>query len=349
LATVVAIVIPLPACGPGITKPVDRLQTQSGLAVDVVVVSPDGHRLALATNPHNPVHGAPAPPSHVEIWDLASRQRRHQLPAHERTEALAFSPDGGRLYAGAYDKTIVVWELQTARELATLSDTDAVCCLSATPEGQLLSGGAQPAEKEDRDVRVWDLTARRIARRLLGEQAGVMSLALSKDGKTVVAGKNRLRVEVFDLASGRLTRALMCQGHDFNWVETVAISSDATLLATGNGSRLEVWDLPTGRSLKVFHPHRSSLGESERVRTLAFSPDGRFLASSGRDGTTKLWDTKTWRAVRAFAERSLLKMSLDVYTKTDAESMAFSPAGDLLYTGHDDGIVRVWEVPRARN
>jgi WD40 repeat protein len=42
-------------------------------------------------------------------------------------------------------------------------------------------------------------------------------------------------------------------------------------------------------------------------------------------------------------------MSLDVYTKTDAESMAFSPTGDLLYTGHDDGIVRVWEVPPARN
>jgi WD40 repeat protein len=347
-AFAVAVPLALAACGPSISKPAERLYTERGLAVDVVVVSPDGRSLALATNPHNVLHGAPVPPSQIEIWDVAARRRLRLLPARERTEALSFSPDGRRLYAGAYDKTITILDVQDGKELSRLLDTDAVCCLAVTPDGKtLLSGGAEESEKKDHHIRVWDLTTNKIVRRLSAEPMRVLSLALSPGGTGVVAGKGDVTVEVFDLPNGVLVHTLKCQAHYFNRVKTVAISPDGKLLATGSGSKLEVWELKTARSLRVFTPHRSSLGESEVVNTLAFSPDGRFLASSGRDGTTKLWDTKTWRPVRAFAERPLLKMSLDVYTKTDAESLAFGPAGDLLFSGHDDGIVRVWEVPPA--
>jgi WD40 repeat protein len=78
------------------------------------------------------------------------------------------------------------------------------------------------------------------------------------------------------------------------------------------------------------------LGHSNSVHAIAFSPDGRLLASAGKDGAAKLWDVVAQREIRTLLRRGPL------------DSVAFSPDGERLATGGDDGAVVLWEVGTGR-
>jgi WD40 repeat protein len=74
-------------------------------------------------------------------------------------------------------------------------------------------------------------------------------------------------------------------------------------------------------------------GYSEYVYSLAFSPDGKTLASASGDNTIRLWEIKTGRLVNSFAEHS-----------EPVHSVAFSPDGKTLASGSKDRTIKLWDV-----
>src|SRR5262245_39491406 len=72
---------------------------------------------------------------------------------------------------------------------------------------------------------------------------------------------------------------------------------------------------------------------SEYVYSLAFSPDGKTLASASGDNTIRLWEIKTGRLVNSFAEHS-----------EPVHSVAFSPDGKTLASGSKDRTIKLWDV-----
>ena len=92
---------------------------------------------------------------------------------------------------------------------------------------------------------------------------------------------------------------------------------------------VRLWDVATHRQIGA-----PLLGHGGMVYSVAFSPDGKILASGAADGTVRLWDVASHRQIGV----SLLGHSGVVY------SVAFSHDGKILASGAADGIIRLWDV-----
>jgi WD40 repeat protein len=111
-------------------------------------------------------------------------------------------------------------------------------------------------------------------------------------------------------------------------VTSVAFSPNGRLLASAGGDDMtvRVWDVATGRELRVFRGHAQS------VHSIGFSPDGKRLVSASADSTVRVWDADTGQEL------------LTLRSPTDTVlTVAFSPEGDRLVAGCADGIVKVWD------
>jgi WD40 repeat protein/predicted Ser/Thr protein kinase len=217
--------------------------------------------------------------------------------APKRSSAtVQFSPDG-RLVSGG--RPVLVWDAESGKALATLEGT----------------GPPPPAPGEP----------------LVLVNADPVNVTFSPDGKVIAATRGASAVAIWDAATGKRLRVLGPQGPGM--VNCLAFSPDGRRLALGAGraqvvdSRLRVWDADTGE--EVF----SREGHEVNVSAVAFSADGRWIASGSYDHTARLWDATTGEE----------KRTLKGHTGS-VIGVAFHPDGGRLATASDDGTVKVWGV-----
>jgi WD40 repeat protein len=191
--------------------------------------------------------------STVEIWDISPQKLRCKLRGHAKSAtSVAFSPDGKVLASGSQDRTIKLWDVAGAKELTTFrKQGDGYAHRVAfSPDGRTLASGG------DGGAVLWDVAAGKERSRLKGKTTGVWCLAFAADGKTLALGgyEDRGRVRMGDL-SGRVL------------VPTVSL-----------------WDVPTLTESATIACH------DYPVTAVAFTPDGKVLATASWDGLVKLWE-----------------------------------------------------------
>jgi WD40 repeat protein len=157
-----------------------------------------------------------------------------------------------------------------------------------------------------------------------GMHADIYCLYLTNDGKILVTGTWD-DISQWDVETGTLLRMIYWT---MEYVYTVALSPDDTILASGNNLHtILLWDMQTGQLLHTLEGHTGA------VLSVDYSPDGSLLASSSKDGV-RIWDAQTG---------TLLKV-LDGHTDY-VSRVTFSPDGTLLASGGWDGDVVLWGVP----
>jgi len=270
----------------------------------------------------------------VLLWDAATGRptgtpltggsRGHTDTLFAGGAAVAFSPDGKTVASASPDTSIRVWVPTTGHLLdAVLSaDPDHDFDVSFSPD---VTTAARAANRGP--VQFWDLlTGQAVGGPLTSSARQLYGTAFSPDGKALVVSEDS-NVRLWDLDTRH--SSLVLPGAYALAGSGMVFSPDGTILASVNGG-VRLWNMSTARPVGP-----PLTGHTRPVLDVAFSPDGRTLATASEDGTIRLWDPATGQP-----RRTLPTSPGEVAYTT----LAFSPNGQTLASGDADGRLRLWSL-----
>lgn len=304
-----------------------------------------GRVFSVAFSPNGKVLAAGAWDGTVHVWEVASGKEIHKF--HETNgpiRALAFSPDGKILACDGKDSDIVLRDALSGKELRRLpGHRHGITCVVFSPDGKLLA-----SKGYDRTMRLWDVADGHEVRQIGSQDSSKQvndaecPVTFARDGKIIISatladggalGSPQRMFRVWDVATGEELRSFQDASP---WRGPVAISPDGKLLAAAAGAvrrlpaHIAIWDIHRGQALPSIDLTQD--GHMVILTSLAFSPDGKTLASSD-GGPIQLWEMATRREIGRFATPD-----------TGASSLAFAPAGKLLASGSTDTTALLWDV-----
>jgi WD40 repeat protein/DNA-binding SARP family transcriptional activator len=235
----------------------------------------------------------------IHVLDAVTGGELFKLP--KVTGGLAFSPDGKSLATGALNQTVILWDAFTGEKRLTLQgSTQEVWGVVFSPDGNMLATG----NSFDDTASIWELTPWRAA----GSPAGV---TLEKPAQTLAHWGVGLP-----------------EADGFHGIE---FSPDGKRVATNYQNTAIISEVDSGKALLTLAGHKNF------VMDVAFSPDGKHLATASFDNNARVWDIDTGDELFCLFGHT-----------SGVATVEYSPEGDYLATTGRDGLTIVWDAAEGR-
>jgi WD40 repeat protein len=242
----------------------------------------------------------------MRLWDVATgKELRQMRGAMDNFLSVAICPGGVYAVSGHSDKSIWLWEIDTDREPKKFGSwfsaqhEKSVSTVSFSPDGKFIVSGSA-----DGTILLWNSKTRRhIAKLVPKRRTGITSLDISPDGRYIVSAGIDGTVGLWEIETSQQYDRHF-SGHKAI-VNRVYFSPDGSRVLSASGSpvfdmmgpirgkfedcTIRLWDVKTGKQIKIFLIEGSMGGASTPVESVAFSPDGRYVLSGSMDGTVLLF------------------------------------------------------------
>jgi WD40 repeat protein len=276
----------------------------------------------------------------IYLWDVETGEKVQSFEGNKGgVHTVAISPDGRYVLCGSNDKPLRLWEVATGKLVREFIGHEAgVRRVAFSNDGcRAISCGA------DKTVRLWDVATGKELHCFTGHTDMVWGVAFSPDDRYGLSASQDKTLRLWRLPDpppdrksappaekvGEVVRRFpINQGG----VNSVAISPNGKLAATGSDFAVRLWDMADGREIRRMEGHGST------VTGVAFSPDGKLLASSGsHDQTVRIWEVATGKELHCLRGHN-----------ARVEHVAFLPDGGHVVSGGYDGTLRMWDVKTGK-
>lgn len=288
-----------------------------------VVLSPDGTKLAsISKDSDDRV---------FQLWDVVTGSHITTLSRFAfNIRELVFTPDSNTIISGSHN-SIQYWDIPTGNRTLNFR-TPNFSRIAVSPDGNnFITSGKE-------GVHFWDIATGEHITNFDVHKWVFFTIAFSPDGKTLASsGSNELYL--WDIASG--VRKLTIHGHT-GAVVSMANRPNGTILATSDSHNIHLWNPNTGDYIQMLY-HR---GQLSHPRNLVFSPDGNTLASIDY-GAIHLWDINRKSHITTMYSWFGHGQANTSITSRWYNSVAFSPDGQYIASGHVDNTIHYWYKGRT--
>jgi WD40 repeat protein len=305
-----------------------------------------------------------------KVWDSVTGQLRHDFKKPMYTPVV-FSRDGRHKLTGQ-DKSVVLWDVETGKEIRRFDYPPVAATVGFSPDGALAMAGGWGWGTID----VWDVASGQRVHQFTSQASLTLSVAISADGSRFAAGGYDSSLTFWNTKTGELIRTSKLAER----TDEVLFSLDGSrVISRGyyekcpdppycrsatTGNRTRLWHTESGRPLGTFESggyafspdtrliatgttgtavQLSNVADGAAVRTLlgaagtavsvAFSSDSRRVLSGDKAGTLTVWEVGTGSVVR----------SIRAHEGT-VISAAFSPDGTRLVSTGNDRVTKIWKL-----